>query len=457
MFRIDTPNKAVDLFGAGKHGFRDGDKALGINPTELSASQQNALQEELAAIVEAAGLALNKANNGQVLEALQRLIDAQSGNYALDTGAANAYVVALSPAITAYGDGMTVRFKIANTNTGASTLNAGAGAVAWVNDVGGVLAGGDLPAGGIATATYIASANKFYSTALVQSQADARYSKLDQSSIAQDFRLSLTTGVPVTTSDVVAATTLYCTPYKGNRIGLYNGSAWVNYTSAEFSLALGTLTSGKPYDVFCYQNSGVPTLEFLVWTNDTTRATALAYNNGILIKSGDATRRYLGTFYTTATTTTEDSLAKRYLWNYYNRVRREMYVAEATASWNYTTATWRQANASAANQLNFIVGVPEDIVTANVTGSVANSAGSGVAVGVAIGLDNTTTPLKNYNVNGTFIAVVRQPVLANVSILPGAGRHYLAWLEYSQAGTGTTTWTGNSSLSQNGISGELLS
>lgn len=174
MFRIDTPNKAVDLFGAGKHGFRDGDKVNGINATELSAAQQNALQEELAAIIEASGGTLNKANNAQVLEAIKRLIDAQSGNYALDTGVANAYVVALDPAITAYADGMTVRVKVVNANTGAATLNAGAGAVPLVNDVGGALAYGDVPAGGIFTAIYIASAGKFYINSIVQSQSDAR-------------------------------------------------------------------------------------------------------------------------------------------------------------------------------------------------------------------------------------------------------------------------------------------
>lgn len=184
MHRIDTPNKSPDLFGAGKHGWRNGNKTLGINPTEFNAEMMNSIQEELAAIAEAAGLTLNPANNGQVLEAIQRMIDAQSGNYALDTGAANAYVVALSPAITAYTDGMVVRFKVVNANIGASTLNAGVGAVSLVNDVGGALANGDAPAGGIITAMYIASAAKFYITSLVPSQAmsqtaaDARYAAI---------------------------------------------------------------------------------------------------------------------------------------------------------------------------------------------------------------------------------------------------------------------------------------
>lgn len=121
-------------------------------------------------IITAAGLTVDHNNSAQPLEAIQRLIDAQAGNYALDTGAANAYVVALSPAIAAYTDGMTVRVKAVNANNGASTLNAGGGAVSLVSDVGGALVGGDIPAGGIFTATYIASAGKFYITSLVQSQ-----------------------------------------------------------------------------------------------------------------------------------------------------------------------------------------------------------------------------------------------------------------------------------------------
>lgn len=39
-----------------------------------------------------------------------------------DTGSANAYVISLTPAITAYTEGLRVRFYAGNTNTGASTL-----------------------------------------------------------------------------------------------------------------------------------------------------------------------------------------------------------------------------------------------------------------------------------------------------------------------------------------------
>lgn len=44
-------------------------------------------------------------------------------NYAVDSGAADAYVVSLPHAPAAYGDGLEVNVKIANTNTGASVIN----------------------------------------------------------------------------------------------------------------------------------------------------------------------------------------------------------------------------------------------------------------------------------------------------------------------------------------------
>jgi len=268
-----------------------------------------------------------------------------------------------------------------------------------------------------------------------------------------NFRLTLTSGTPVTTSDVTAAGTIYACPYNGNQISLYISGAWVTRSSAQFSLALSALTSGKPYDVFCYDNAGTPTLEFLVWTNDTTRATALAYQDGVLVKSGDSTRRYLGTFYTTSTTTTEDSAVKRFLWNYYNRCARSMKRLEATASWTYTTAAYRQANNSAANQLDFVVGVAEDEVNATLNAGWANSSGSVVANG-GIGVDSTSAIASTAAMSQAAANAVSL-VAATYSGIPGVGRHYLAWLEYSVA-AGTTTWYGASGTLQSGIAGRVM-
>lgn len=268
----------------------------------------------------------------------------------------------------------------------------------------------------------------------------------------QEFRLTLTTATPVTTSDVTGATTIYCTPYKGNRIALYDGTNWNIRTSAEVSLALGTLTSGIPYDVFCYDNAGTPTLEFLAWTNTTTRATGLTYQDGVLVKSGTATRRYLGTFMTTSTTQTEDSLAKRFLWNYYNRCSRPMRRYESTASWTYTTATWRQANNSAANQLAFVVGVAEDEVRIDVDVSANNT--SSCQANVAIGINVTNSPTSRSSL-ANIPAAGWMNYSVNYTYIPSAGYSYAAWLEYSQA-TGTTTWRGANSPENYGLEGSIL-
>lgn len=256
------------------------------------------------------------------------------------------------------------------------------------------------------------------------------------------FRLTLSTGVPVTTADVVGATTIYATPYNGNLISLYDGTNWNTRGPPEFSLALGTLISGRPYDIFCYDDSGTPTLEFLAWTDDTTRATAITYQDGVKVKSGDATRRYLGVFYTTSTTTTESSETSRYLQNENNQVPLKLYRVETTTQWTYNGA-FRQFNNNTANQVNFVSGSVETLVTVQLHCRRWNSQ-AGVTTVSAIGLDSTSTPI-----DGTSSRSYFDSTGANYSMTSqawyigylGVGKHYFSLLEFSNAG-GTTTWVG---------------
>lgn len=371
-------------------------------------------------------------------------------NYVVDTGAANAYVVTPNPAWTSYAAGMMLQFLAANGNTTASTVNvSGLGAKNIVTPQLLSLTSGTISAGSIISLQY--DGTQFQ---LIGSAANS-FPVFDDS--INDFRLSLSSGVPVTTADVTGATTVYATPYKGNRIALYNGSVWNTRISAEFSLALGTLTSGKPYDVFCYDNAGVATLEFLVWTNDTTRATGLVYQDGVLVKSGALTRRYLGTFYTTATTTTEDSAAKRLLWNYYNRVVRKCLVQDTTDSWTYTIAVFRQFRASSVNQLAMVRGVDEDAVFSLVTGIATGQSNSNSIVG--IGLDSTSAKATDSLTGSGNLVTGGTPQSATAIYqgLPGLGYHILVPLEYSTA-AGTTTWYGDNggTVTQSGISAQVM-
>ena len=78
----------------------------------------------------------------------------QGVSYAAETGAADAYVVTLSPAPTAYVAGMRVSFKATNANTGASTLKLGSLATKAIQFAGAALTAGMIPANGIVDVIY---------------------------------------------------------------------------------------------------------------------------------------------------------------------------------------------------------------------------------------------------------------------------------------------------------------
>lgn len=275
-----------------------------------------------------------------------------------------------------------------------------------------------------------------------------------------EFRLTGTSGVPVTTSDVTAIETLYFTPYKGNRIALYDGSKWLMRTAVEVSIDVPDATN--MYDVFIYETFGLLGTELVAWSTTTARATALTTQDGVLVKSGDATRRYVGSFYCTTAGNgqTEDSVANRYIWNYYNRVPRLMRVLELTDSWTYSSATIRQANGSTANQLNFVMGWAEDHVTAEICARAANSSGSVEGFSVGVGLDTTSAFSSGNIIDGPQKQVQNTAIgtHARYKGYPGVGKHFLSWNEGCQNGNATTTWYGDnaSSYVQSGIIGEVL-
>lgn len=271
-------------------------------------------------------------------------------------------------------------------------------------------------------------------------------------------RITLTSGVPVTTSDVTGATTIYFTPYKGNLISLFDGvSTWNTISFSETSIAVPGTTSTM-YDLFAYNNAGTMALETQTWTNDTTRAIAIVLQDGVYVKNGATTRRYLGSFRTTTVNgQTEDSKAKRYIYNYFNRTIRDMKAVDATNSWNYSANAYRQANGSTANQLDFIVGVSEDAIYAQVTHAVSNSTASDRTTYIGIGLDSTT--VNSALVFNKLVAVNAGNLPAGIATfnnIIAVGRHILTWLEHG-AGADTQTWYGTQSgVMQTGIVGSIL-
>lgn len=266
-------------------------------------------------------------------------------------------------------------------------------------------------------------------------------------------RLTLTTATPITTSDVTAATTLYYTPYQGSSIALYTGSVWAVSTLSEISIAVPA-TTNQMYDVFVYSNSGTLTLELTAWTNDTTRATALTLQNGVLVKSGATTRRYVGSIRTTSVSgQLEDSKKYRGVWNYYNRVGKSLRANDATASWTYATPTWRAANSNTTlgtARVGLVVGVSEDSV--NATYQSAGISGGGAEGMMGIGINSTTTDSSTSSGASGQTSVTSSQ--ADYDDFLAIGFNYIQALEYATGATMTFYGVKNTAF-RAGLSGKV--
>jgi hypothetical protein len=309
-------------------------------------------------------------------------------------------------------------------------------------------------------------------------------------------RLTLTSGTPITTTDVVGATVVFYAPLSGgagatNTVPVWNGAAFVNVTITSSandtvgqSVTLGSnWASGSGYDWFEGLNAGTPTLcSGPAWSNSGAGTSArgtgagttqLQMLNGIWTNAVSMTCRfnntttftcavnqctYLGSTLMTGAGLTEDSQAKRYTYNQYNQSIRKMKVVEGTASWSYTLTTWRQANANTANQLSIFAGFPGTLLEARVdaTGD-TSAAGSFVAVGVGINVANADSSDTHQTTNCTN----RCPVSATLKTYPGLGLTNIVWIEAAGIASGTNNYEGVQSGSgiiyvQSGITGTLL-
>lgn len=295
-------------------------------------------------------------------------------------------------------------------------------------------------------------------------------------------RLSLTAGVPVTTSDVTGATTVFYVPYKSDKVPLYDGSGWALYSigtqlsqaTADTTKSPAGVANNSNYDLFVWNDSGTLRLSRgPLWTSDTGRGsgagtTELERVNGRLVNkvsvlNGPGAQRglYVGTIRSDGSAQVNDSLAKRHVWNMYSRVVRPMRVTESTNGWSYQTATFRQANASAANQLDLVRGLDEDAARAQIQASHTHDPSGGTGSYVAVGLDSTTTPATGclYGAGVSSTSGDYRVLSAQWLGLPGLGRRFLAWLERGN-GNATNSWIGDlnaaSVAEQAGIHGETL-
>lgn len=80
MQRINSANKAVDLYGPGKHGFQAGVPSTNTPATFLTPEWCNSIQEEISRVIENFGVGLDPTNPGQLLQVLLANFAAASAN-----------------------------------------------------------------------------------------------------------------------------------------------------------------------------------------------------------------------------------------------------------------------------------------------------------------------------------------------------------------------------------------
>ena len=318
-------------------------------------------------------------------------------------------------------------------------------------------------------------------------------------------RLTLLSGTPVMTASTTGATSIYYDCFHGaNRVPVFDGTFDVELPigSCEISTAMtagagvSQILSANVFDVWGVAVTGVLHICIATdaaghgWIGDTGSNTARGSGYSVL----DATTRpyitnknalthcyegstdrgsiavnqatYLGTFYSTANgqtafqfgaapvTNTAATPGLFGLWNAYNRVNVVSRSWPGTSSWNYAVATWRQTNASAAVQTQFVIGLSEDGVTALINDAITASTTGNCEIG--IGVDSTSSPAgASTGVVGASNTLV--PASGMYTGYPGVGLHTLAGIERASNGGSTCTYFGSnlSDSSRGGITFNL--
>jgi hypothetical protein len=296
--------------------------------------------------------------------------------------------------------------------------------------------------------------------------------------------LTLTSGTPIITADVISAAAVYYTPYVGNFVPIYDGSILAQTLFSELTLTLsGTGHAlNTIYDVFAFIIPATTTVQIgtgPAWATSTAGAgdrgtgagtTELTRVGGLLTNAQSMTARNGGTTYTIPANQATylgsifiDGTAgqvtchrswgqsrKSGVWNAYNRQRIYLQAGDSTASWNYTTGTIRASNNSSANSLTTFCGLAEEFYDLRfgqtiqiTTADAANTEGSN-----AIGWNSTTAISGRRGIVGEggggqdLNDVMQGNGIAEFLQVPNLGINVVTALETALAAGNTVTWLG---------------
>jgi hypothetical protein len=194
------------------------------------------------------------------------------------------------------------------------------------------------------------------------------------------------------------------------------------------------------YDIFLYDDSGTLTLEFLAWSTNTARATAIVRDSdeSWWVKSGDASRLYLGSGYINTSGQINDQLTHRGLFNAYNRRPRAIYLAGPSSNWTNSSSTVVVYNGNSAPTIVVVAGLAEDELLLDIKVQANNASGSAGAI--SIGENSTSAGAAKSQSAFNLGNSVNTHLLARYAGQVPLGYNQFNWLESDSTNVGTVTF-----------------
>lgn len=269
------------------------------------------------------------------------------------------------------------------------------------------------------------------------------------------LRLTLTEAVQQLDSPLSAS--VYAAPYTSDMIALFDGNAWITRKASPVPYINPTQTPNAVYDVFAYWSGTEVRLEVIPWPSGGRNT--LGVQDGVQVKNGDATRRYIGVVANGSNGWLRDTATDRFVWNRYNQVPRQVATDMFSAwNWQYTNPgnAWRAAGNGNVPAVNVVVGAghPQN-ATGNVIGgsyasvhaqSMAYTTSSSGWIAAGIGIDSSTANSAQVaNLAFASPTVWAYSTAFYEGYLP-AGMHSIKWLEVA-SGTPTYVFLGKDPVS----------
>jgi hypothetical protein len=297
------------------------------------------------------------------------------------------------------------------------------------------------------------------------------------------YRLTLSSGVALTTSDIAGATAIYLTPAGGSVLPIYDGTKWHGYFSGEVSIALdptsghtGYHAAGSTFDCFAIDNGGTIQLATgPAWATVSSRGTGSgttelenfggrwvnknalvnarfgsASGNTVAVAARCAT--YVGSFFATAAGQATDTRQSRLLYNACLPAKRSLFRIEPTANWSYGSAAYRVANGNLSNFVQFLVGLVGPTVDLQYS-TLVQAGAANVQVQISIGIGVPTPDLEQSLATISAASAFLPMKLSKTHTPAGLGPITYYMLE-SGGGTGAQSWSGSNAYTY--LSGSVV-